>query len=87
MIDYFRDILQNLGGNEPVTMYSLSNEITGGFDISADINPELPIANFEEELKANSLLLSINDFNSYSRTVSLPGKAREKSEKGKFRNI
>ncbi len=33
MIDYFRDILQNLGGNEPVTTLSLSNEITGGFDI------------------------------------------------------
>ena len=72
--------LQDIRSLEP-------NRITGGFDISADINPELPIANFEEELKANSLLLSMNDFNSYSRTVSLPGKAREKNEKGKFKNI
>ena len=72
--------LQDIRSLEPT-------RITGGFDISANINPELPIKNFEQELKNNSLLLSISDFNSYSRTVSLPGKAREKSEKGKFRNI
>jgi len=33
MIDYFRDILTNLGGTEPVTNISLSNEIIGGYDI------------------------------------------------------
>ena len=33
MIDYFRDILTNLGGTEPVTGLSLSNEIIGGYDI------------------------------------------------------